>query len=47
MKFKRIEVSSENKVVVKDNNISLYLEMDISEIYDKIEVIMAIVETKD
>ncbi|CAD8205408.1 unnamed protein product [Paramecium pentaurelia] len=47
MKFKRIEVSSENKVVVKDDNISLYLEMDISEIYDKIEVIMAIVETKD
>lgn len=32
---------------VKNNGIQLYLEVDISDIYDKIEVIMAVVETKD
>ncbi|CAD8120697.1 unnamed protein product [Paramecium sonneborni] len=47
LNFKRKEVSIKKDAVVRNSEIQLYLELDISEICDKIEAIMAIVETKD
>ncbi|CAD8079649.1 unnamed protein product [Paramecium primaurelia] len=47
LNFKKRVVHLEKMATVKNNGIQLYLEVDISDIYDKIEVIMAVVETKD
>ncbi|CAK65395.1 unnamed protein product (macronuclear) [Paramecium tetraurelia] len=47
LNFKKREIHLEQLEQVTDDGIKLYLELDISDIYDKITAIMATVETKD
>ncbi|CAD8058042.1 unnamed protein product [Paramecium sonneborni] len=47
LNFKKKEISIKKNSFVTNDGIELYLELDISDIYDKIAIIQAIVETKD